>query len=455
LNDATVLIVDDHRLFAEIVASALEQQGVRVVGPVGTAAEAVVASAAERPDVVLLDLALPDGNGVDAGRTIIDARPETVVLALSASTDPRAPMEAVRAGFRGFIPKDARLPAVVEAIEGALNGRSVMIRPRNSTPAPRKGGMSATSAETLTIREREVLELLVAGLGSRAIARELRIANNTVRTHVQSVLTKLQVHSRLEAASFALSHDLRLPGGPPGAAPAEAVETIRVLVADENALFRQAVSAVLEAEVDLSVVAEAQSGADAVSEAERMRPDVALLLDRPPRVDGPTTTAEVRDRLPGCRVIVLTDERDEQVLHNAIEAGAAGYVTKDIPMSELTASIRAVHRGDTLVPPDMLGDLFDSFFSQRREQGEALRVLSRLSRREQEVLGLLVAGAGNEEIAAVLVISPQTARTHIQRVIHKLGVHSRLEAAMLATHLGIVDDLPRPTPGPVGPTADV
>ena len=454
MSDATVLIVDDHRLFAEIVATALEQLGVRVVGPVGTAAEAVVASATERPDVVLLDLALPDGNGLDAGRTILETRPETVVLALSASTDPRVPMEAVKAGFRGFIPKDARLPAVVEAIRGALDGRSVMIRPRDSTPASLTGGISATSAGTLTIREREILELLVAGLGSRAIADELGITMNTVRTHVQSVLTKLQVHSRLEAATFALRHDLRLRGGAKRAASGEEVETIRVLVADENALFRQAVRIVLEAEVDLSVVAEAQSGSDAVSEAERVRPDVVLLLDRPPRVDGPTATAEVRDRLPSCRVIVLADEGDQQVLRSAIEAGAAGYVTKDIAMSELTADIRAVHRGDTLVPPHMLGALFDGFFSQRREQGDALRLLSRLSRREQEVLGLLVDGAGNEEIGAVLVISPQTARTHIQRVIRKLGVHSRLEAAMLATQLGVVDDLPKPAPELVAPTPD-
>jgi two-component system, NarL family, nitrate/nitrite response regulator NarL len=209
----TVLIVDDHGLFAEVVASALEELGVRVVGSVGTAAEAVVAAATERPDVVLLDLALPDGNGVDAGRTILESRPETIVLALSASTDPRAPTEAVKAGFRGFIPKDARLPAVVEAIRGALDGRSVMIRPRQSTPASLRGGVSATLlASGLTPREREVLELLVAGLGSRAIADELQISMNTVRTHVQSVLMKLQVHSRLEAAAFAVRHDLVEPG---------------------------------------------------------------------------------------------------------------------------------------------------------------------------------------------------------------------------------------------------
>lgn len=234
----------------------------------------------------------------------------------------------------------------------------------------------------------------------------------------------------------------------------EGAEPIRVLVADDHALFRQAVRIVLERESDLRVVAEAQSGSDAVIEAERVRPDVVLVPARPPGFEGLRATEAIRERLPSCRVIVLTDESDHHVLRKAIEAGAAGYVTKDIPMSELTAGIRAVHRGDTLVPPDMLGRLFDGFFSQRREQGEALRLLSRLSKREQEVLGLLVDGAGNEEIGRALVISPQTARTHIQRVIRKLGVHSRLEAAMLATQSGIVDELPRHGPDMVGRTAD-
>lgn len=233
-----------------------------------------------------------------------------------------------------------------------------------------------------------------------------------------------------------------------------AVETIRVLVADEHALFREAVRIVLEGEDDLSVVAEASSVSEAITEAERVRPDVALILARPPEFDGLAATASIRQHLPSCRVIVLTDEGDQHILRRAIEAGAAGYVTKYIPLTELTAAIRAVHRGDTLVPPQMLGRLFDGFFSQRRVQGEALRVLSRLSKREQEVLGLLVEGAGNEEIGRVLVISPQTARTHIQRVIRKLGVHSRLEAAMLANQLGIVDDLPGHGPGAIGRTAN-
>lgn len=213
MNGATVLIVDDHRLFADVVASALGQLGARVVGPVGTAAEALVAVVRERPDVVLLDLALPDGHGIDAGRTILEGHPDTIVLALSATTDPRVATEAVRAGFRGFIPKDARLPTVVEAIRRALEGRSVVIPPTQMRPASTRDGVSANVlAGGLTPRELEVLALLVAGLGSRAIADELQISMNTVRTHVQSVLTKLQVHSRLEAAAFAVRHGLVEPG---------------------------------------------------------------------------------------------------------------------------------------------------------------------------------------------------------------------------------------------------
>lgn len=221
------------------------------------------------------------------------------------------------------------------------------------------------------------------------------------------------------------------------------LESIRVLVADAQALFRQAVRIVLEMEGDLRVVAEARTGTEAVAEAERARPNVALLHAGLEGVDGPAATATIARSVPSCRVIVMTDDGDHDTLRRAIESGAAGYLTKETPMPEFITAIRSVHRGDTLVPPDMLGRLFEVFFSQRREHGDALRLLSRLSRREQEVLRLLVEGAGNEEIGRALVISPQTARTHIQRVIRKLGVHSRLEAAMFATQSGVVDDLPR------------
>ena len=207
---ATVLVVDDHRLFADVVASALEQLGARVIGPVGTAADAVSTAAREGPDVVLLDLGLPDASGVEAGRAILRVRPETVIVALSASTA-RTDMTAVlKAGFRAYVAKDAPLRSVVKAIQSGLDGRVAVIPPSRSVSRSSSDRSSpmALMANGLTAREREVLGLIVDGSGSVEIADRLGITTNTVRTHVQAILTKLQVHSRLEAAAFAVRHGL-------------------------------------------------------------------------------------------------------------------------------------------------------------------------------------------------------------------------------------------------------
>jgi two-component system, NarL family, nitrate/nitrite response regulator NarL len=216
---ASVLIVDDHRLFADVVASALDQLGARVIGPVGTAADAIATAARERPDVVLLDLALPDSSGVEAGREILRATPETVILALTASTDRAEVATVLDVGFRGFIAKDAPLSSVVGAIRNGLEGRVAVIRPaRPGTRSSRRPSTAALMANGLTAREREVLGLIVDGSSSDEIAERLGITTNTVRTHVQGILTKLQVHSRLEAAGFAVRHGL-VPqaSGPPKA----------------------------------------------------------------------------------------------------------------------------------------------------------------------------------------------------------------------------------------------
>jgi two-component system nitrate/nitrite response regulator NarL len=204
---ASILIVDDQQLFADVIASALAHLGARIVGPVGTAADAIAAAALERPDLVLLDIGLPDLNGIDAARAILAVEPDVPIVALTASTDPRASAEAVKAGLRGYVPKEAPLSTVVEAIDSALGGESVVVPPRrtvsrsNTSPAE-----LLTSA--LTDREREVLALIISGAASGTIAERLGISTNTVRTHVQSILTKLQVHSRLEAAAFAVKHGL-------------------------------------------------------------------------------------------------------------------------------------------------------------------------------------------------------------------------------------------------------
>ncbi len=214
---------------------------------------------------------------------------------------------------------------------------------------------------------------------------------------------------------------------------------VRVLIADPHSLFREALVTALAGEPDLEVVGEARDGLEAVAEAAHTEPEVAVLDVDLPNCDGVRATRLIRERLPGCRVVVLAAEEDHETLADAIHAGANGYLTKASPLTDLVEAIRAVHRGDTLVPARMLGDLLSRLIDRRQQQSEAVRRIGRLTPREREVLGLLAEGGDNDSIAQNLVISPQTARTHIQNVLVKLGVHSRLEAAALAIQNGLSD----------------
>lgn len=216
---------------------------------------------------------------------------------------------------------------------------------------------------------------------------------------------------------------------------------LRILIADEQSLFREAVKVVLSAEGDLVVVAEAHDGLQAVAEAQRTQPDVALLDASLPNCDGIRATQLILERVPTCRVIVFSGQEDERVLLEAMEAGASGYLSKEAPLADLINAARAVHRGEALVPPRMLGALLQRIIHRRRERDEALKRMTNLTRREREVLGFLALGADNDQIAQRLVISPETARTHVQNVLGKLRVHSRLEAAAFVTQNGILDDL--------------
>ena len=216
---------------------------------------------------------------------------------------------------------------------------------------------------------------------------------------------------------------------------------IRVLLADEQSLFRDAVKVVLSSESDLVVVGEAGDGIQAVAEAERVQPDIALLDSGLPNCDGIRATQQISLKVPDCRVIVFSAQEDEQVLVQALEAGASGYLSKGAPLADLIEATRAVHRGEALIPPRMLGALLQRLILRRRERDDALKRMAKLTRREREVLAMVAQGADNDAIAQHLVISPETARTHIQNVLGKLGVHSRLEAAAFVTQNGILDDL--------------
>jgi two-component system nitrate/nitrite response regulator NarL len=206
-----ILIVDDHKLFADAIRAALLRHHYRAREPVGTGAEAVAEAERYRPEVALVDIGLPDTSGVQVGRRIMEVSPETRVVVVTAMDDQRVADEVVRAGFHGYLLKDTKMSQLLSAIQIVLNGEVVL-----PTRGSRMGGRARAPearllGRNLTPRELEVLEMLARGVGGREIARELGVAPNTVRTHVQSILSKLQVHSRLEAAAFAVRHGLVRP----------------------------------------------------------------------------------------------------------------------------------------------------------------------------------------------------------------------------------------------------
>lgn len=216
---------------------------------------------------------------------------------------------------------------------------------------------------------------------------------------------------------------------------------IRVLLADDHVLFRQVLRIAMEAEAGFDVVAEASDGPTAIGEAKRVAPDVALLDLRLPRCDGLRAATEIIDSVPGCRVILLADAVDEKLAHDALQAGAAGCLSKRSSLDGITTEIRSVNQGDYAIEREVLRPLLQRLLNGWREREEVFRRISKLSPREREVLRLLAAGAGTNLIAKSLYVSPATARTHIQKVITKLGVHSRVEVATYTARHQVIQNL--------------
>ncbi|HWL91142.1 MAG TPA: response regulator transcription factor [Actinomycetota bacterium] len=209
------MIADDHMLFAEAVQAALQGLGMLVTHIVTTGEGAIAEVDRAVPDVIFMDIGLPDQSGLMAGRTILERHPEAKIIALTALSDRSAVEEALRIGFVGYLTKDTPVARFVNAIRSAVDGHLVL--PQRLSPTRRRTQAEkdiALMASQLTPREREVLTLLVRGADGRRAAAELGISLNTVRTHVQSILTKLQVHSRLEAATFAVRHGIVDISGP-------------------------------------------------------------------------------------------------------------------------------------------------------------------------------------------------------------------------------------------------
>jgi DNA-binding NarL/FixJ family response regulator len=210
-------------------------------------------------------------------------------------------------------------------------------------------------------------------------------------------------------------------------------EPIRVLVADDHALFRRGLTIVLEAEGDIEVVAEAADGAAAVTKVGELAPDVVLMDIRMPHVDGLEATRRIRQAFPMTRIIVLTVSDEEDDLLDAVKSGANGYLLKEVSIEEVADAVRAVMGGHSLLSPAMAAKLITEFGSatappEQAEPGSA----NRLTDQELEVLRRVARGLTNDQIATDLGISESGVRNHVANILGKLQFRSRVEAALVA-----------------------
>lgn len=217
----------------------------------------------------------------------------------------------------------------------------------------------------------------------------------------------------------------------------------RVLLVDDQALMRMGFAMVLDAQDDLEVVGEAGDGAAALAQVRALTPDVVLMDVRMPGMNGIEATAEVVERYPATRVLVLTTFDLDEYAFAALRAGASGFLLKDADPAELVSAIRAVADGDAVVAPRVTRRLLEMFAGHLPEQGTSRDTagdprLDELTPREVEVLGAVARGRSNAEIAGDLFLAEATVKTHVGRILAKLGVRDRVQAVIVAYETGLV-----------------
>ena len=217
-------------------------------------------------------------------------------------------------------------------------------------------------------------------------------------------------------------------------------DPIRVLVADDHALYRRGLEMVLNQEPGIEIIGEASDGAEAIRRAEELLPDVVLMDVRMPRRSGIEACMAIKELVPSTKIIMLTISDEETDLYEAVRAGANGYLLKDVPGEEIADGLRAVQSGQSLISPSMASKLLSEFATmiKKHEERPAMPV-PRLTERELEVLKLVARGMANKDIAGELFISENTVKNHVRNILEKLQLHSRMEAAMYAVREKILD----------------
>jgi DNA-binding NarL/FixJ family response regulator len=213
---------------------------------------------------------------------------------------------------------------------------------------------------------------------------------------------------------------------------------ITVLIADDQALVRTGFRVILEAEGDIQVVAEVENGAEAVRQAALVKPQVVLMDIRMPELDGLAATEQILRQRDPPTIVVLTTFDQNEYIYRAVRAGAAGFLLKDAPASRLLAAVRAAATGDSLIEPSITQRLVERFAEPLPTTVGVPEQLAQLTERELDVLRLIARGMSNAEIAAEMVVAETTVKTHVARILTKLGVRDRVQAVVIAYESGFV-----------------
>lgn len=213
---------------------------------------------------------------------------------------------------------------------------------------------------------------------------------------------------------------------------------IRILIVDDQALFREGLRTLLSSQADFDVVAEAANGEEAIRMAAQYRPDVVLMDLRMPLLDGAKATRRIHDNMPSSKVIVLTTFDDDDSIFDGLKAGAVGYLLKDVSSEKLYEAIRSAARGEFFLLPSVTAKVVAEFARLSRAAVPVTEVPNPLSGRELEILGLVATGLSNRQVAEQLVISEGTVKNHLTNILAKLGARDRMQAVFRARELGIL-----------------
>ncbi len=222
------------------------------------------------------------------------------------------------------------------------------------------------------------------------------------------------------------------------ASPDSGRGAIRVMIVDDDELMRTGLRAVLSSDDGIEVVEEAGDGEQAVRRAKRSRPEVVLMDVRMPQQDGIAATADLLAASPDSKVVILTTFEEDTYIHGALRAGASGFLLKRTSPEELTAAVHRVAAGEALLSPSVTRRVIDQMASRPLARAGEDPRLAELTPREREVLELIARGLSNREIAARLVVEETTVKTHVKRVLMKLGVRDRVHAVIVAYETGVV-----------------